>query len=265
MVEAATHFSTIKPTRQGKQYEFLFKTVHSLGMMMQMKKKRVIIIGGDAAGLSAASSIRRSHEDWDIVVYEKGKYISYAACGIPYYVADLVQDENTMITITRETFLRKRNIPVKIFHEVLAVDTAAKEVHVENVKAREEFKDTYDILVIATGATPKLPSIPGIMHPRVFTVHGLDSGITIKQFIARNKPESVVLIGAGYINLEMVEACHAAGIPNITMIKRSSRVLPSFAEKISSLVKQELEKHGIPLIHGNPVTRLDSRDDGGVD
>ncbi len=226
--------------------------------------KKVIVIGGDAAGLSAASAVRRFKKDWDIIVYEKGDYISYAACGIPYYVADWVKEENSMITITKEEFLESRNILVKTGHEVVKVDVQGKQVRVKRLADGHELVDGWDYLVIATGGRPKLLNVPGVSLPRVFTVRGLDTGIKIKTFIKGYKPRSACLVGASYIGLEMAEGLRAAGIERIMMIKNTPRLMPFFPEKVSGLLYEELEKHGIKVIAGNKIVGFKQHDDGRV-
>ncbi|MBN2150260.1 MAG: FAD-dependent oxidoreductase, partial [Candidatus Lokiarchaeota archaeon] len=165
---------------------------------MASEKKKVVVVGGDAAGLSAASAVRRFKKDWSIVVYEKGEYISYAACGIPYYVAGWVADVRSMITITKEEFLEKRDIAVKTGHEVVKVDVGARQVVVMDLGSGREFADAWDYLVIATGASPQVLPVPGADLPRVFSVRGLETGITIRQFISEHRPRSACLIGASY-------------------------------------------------------------------
>ncbi|MFX0100076.1 MAG: FAD-dependent oxidoreductase [Candidatus Hodarchaeota archaeon] len=229
---------------------------------MSEKKKRVVIIGGDAAGLSAASAIRRFQKDWDIVVYEKGEYISYASCGIPYFIADWVKDQQSMITITKEEFLEKRNIPVKIFHELKVVDVDKKQVLVEDIQNNNEFHDSWDFLVIATGANPRVLPIPGANLPRVFKVKGLDTGIEIKKFIKENNPKSACLIGAGFIGLEMAEGFKEAGIEDITMVEVMPRLLPAFTEKISGKVLEELERNGIKVCLQEKVKEIKEIDGG---
>jgi NADPH-dependent 2,4-dienoyl-CoA reductase/sulfur reductase-like enzyme len=232
---------------------------------MANQNTKVIVIGGDAAGLSAASAIRRFKKDWSIVVYEKGEYISYAACGIPYYVADWVKDERSMITITKEEFLEERKIVVKTLHEVIKVDLKSKQVIVKDASNGQEFSDAWDHLVIATGASPRLLQVPGVDLPRVFAVRGLETGIAIKKFIKDHQPKSVCLIGASYIGLEMAEGLKAAGVEEVTMIKNTPRLMPSFSEKISDLLYEELARQGVRVISQKKVKEFRSHDDGRVE
>ncbi len=232
---------------------------------MANENNKVIVVGGDAAGLSAASAIRRFKKDWSIVVYEKGEYISYAACGIPYYVAGWVKDENSMITITKEAFLQERNIAVKTHHEVVRVDVKNKQVVVKDAASGQEFPDAWDHLVIATGASPRSLPVLGMDLPRVFTVRGLETGIAIRQFIKDHKPKSACLIGASYIGLEMAEGLKEAGIEKITMIKNTPRLMPSFSEKVSDMLYEELARRGIRVISQKKVKELRGQADGKVE
>lgn len=224
--------------------------------------KRLVVIGGDAAGLSAASAARRLHKDWEIVVYEKGPYISYASCGVPYYVADWVKDERSMITITRDEFEEKRNIKVKMHHEVIKVDTKEKTVAVKSLIDGNESMDNWDNLVIATGAVVRVLPVPGVDLPNVFVVKNLEDGVEIKKFIVENKPKSVAIIGGSYVGLEMAEGFKEAGISNITIMKRSPRFLGAFAEKVSDLVVKELQDKGVRIVTQVKITAIEEAASG---
>ena len=174
---------------------------------------------GYPAGLSAASAIRRTNADWEIDVYEKGQYVSYGACGIPYYVSDEVKNLEDLITLTKEKLEEHGHIPVHLFHEVVNVDFKAKAVIVKDIKNQAEFTKPYDYLVIATGAKAKSDPRLDIEHPRIFKIHTLNHAEYLKSFLEKNKVGSVVIIGTGYIGLEMLESYIAQGIKgkNITV------------------------------------------------
>src|SRR6056297_1463850 len=149
---------------------------------------KVIIIGGNPAGLSAASRIKKYKPEWNIMVYEKGQYISYGGCGIPYYVEDVVKELDDLITLTYEDVTQKRNIPLKIFHEVIDVDFSEKKVKVKDLRNGEIFEDSYDYLFIETGAEPIIPERFSIQpgHPRLVKVHTLNDGKQIKDLLNKN-------------------------------------------------------------------------------
>ena len=212
----------------------------------------IVIIGGNPAGLSAASAIRRLHSDWKIDVYEKGEYISYGACGIPYYVSDEIQDINSLITLTKEQMENKRKIPIHLHHEITDVDFSAKEVEIQG---KSTFKRTYDALVIATGGhATSFPEL-NLDHSRIFYVHTLNHAKQLKTFIqdSKNNIKSVTVIGAGYIGLEMLEAYKALKIDDITII--GPRLV--FRSKTQSYIQEELNKHNVKTIIGKRVKKLE--------
>ncbi|MHA1618826.1 MAG: FAD-dependent oxidoreductase [Promethearchaeota archaeon] len=213
-----------------------------------MKIMKIIVIGGNPAGLSAASAIRKGHPDWDINVYEKGQYISYGSCGIPYYVADEVKSLDNLMTLTPEILEKKRNIPVHLFHEVTKVDFAMHHVKIKNLKDNSEFEKQYDYLVIAVGGksnTVKIEIDDELLdHPRVFRAHTLVHAEKLKKFLNTSEMKNVVVIGSGYIGLEMLEAYEAHGIKDITLI--GPRL--NFRSKSQEFVQKELDKHQIKVI-----------------
>ncbi len=207
---------------------------------------KVVIVGGNPAGLSAASAIRKAHPDWEIAVYEKDQYVSYGACGIPYYVATQVESIDKLITLTKETLETKRKIPVYLFHEVISVDYTGKTVTVKKINESKEFTTNYDRLLIATGAHAKIdPSFPS-NHPRVFKVHTLNDAEALRSSLQTKSIKSVVIIGGGYIGLEMIESYLAHGIEgnNITLI--SPRLV--FSSSMQNYIQKELELHGIRYV-----------------
>ncbi|MHA1971937.1 MAG: FAD-dependent oxidoreductase [Candidatus Hodarchaeales archaeon] len=216
---------------------------------------KVIVIGGNPAGLSAASAIRRMHPDWVIDVYEKDQYISYGSCGIPYYVAGEVKNLNKLITLTKDVLEKKRKIPIHLYHEITSVDFKAKLVHVNDKTHGERFTQDYDYLVIATGGKSKEPVGFEVDHPRVFKVHTLNDADRLKTFLMNNKVDSVVIMGGGYIGLEMIEAYLASNISskNITIV--GPRLV--FRSESEEYIKKELESHGINIKKAR-VKKLDS-------
>jgi len=213
---------------------------------------RVIVIGGNPAGLSAASAIRKSHTDWRIDVFEKGQYVSYGSCGIPYYVADEVKNLDNLITLTKEKLKQKRDIQVHLFHEVVGVNFNRKTVQIKNIKNDEEFEKEYDYLVIATGGETKdFPNVE-MNHPRIFKIHTLGHAKQLKTFLRKNKTNSVIIIGAGYIGLEMLESYEAHGVNDVTII--GPRLV--YSSQSQEYVKKELEKHHIKILNQNRVQSI---------
>jgi NADPH-dependent 2,4-dienoyl-CoA reductase/sulfur reductase-like enzyme len=213
----------------------------------------IVIIGGNPAGLSAASAIRRNHPEWKIDVYEKGDYISYGACGIPYFISDEIQDINKLITLTKEQMENKRKIPIHIRHEIIDVDFASKKVVIQG---ETTFERSYDTLVIATGGqATSFPELD-LEHSRIFYMHTLNHANQLKKFIqdSKNDIRSVTIIGAGYIGLEMLEAYKALKINDITII--GPRLV--FRSKTQQYIQKELDKHGVKTIIGRRVKKLES-------
>ena len=213
----------------------------------------IVVIGGNPAGLSAASAIRRLHPDWKIDVYEKGEYISYGACGIPYFVSDEIRDINSLITLTKEQLENKRKIPIHLNHELTDVDFSSKNVEIQG---ETTFQRTYDYLVIATGGHAKSFPELDFDHKRIFYVHTLNHAKHLKTVIQDpdNNIKSVAIIGAGYIGLEMLEAYKAMNIENLTLI--GPRLV--FKSKTQKYVIDELDKHGINTIIGKRVKSVES-------
>ena len=218
----------------------------------------VVVIGGNPAGLSAASAIRRIHTDWRLDVYEKSQHISYGSCGIPYYVADEVKSLDNLKTLTKEEFEKIRNIPVHLFHEVIGVDFKKKTVQVKDIKNKNIFDKKYDYLVIATGGKAKDLPMVAIDHPNIFKIHTLDHAKRLKTFLEKNAVNSAVIIGAGYIGLEMLEAYEAQGVKDVTII--GPRLV--FTSKSQKYIKEELEKHGIKVILQKRVKTIERLSDG---
>lgn len=207
---------------------------------------KVIIIGGVAAGMSAASKIRRSDENAIITVYEKGVETSYGACGLPYYISGANDDVDLLRIRKPQEFRDKQNIDIKLLHEVVSVNTELKQVEVTNLTTGEKFTDNYDKLVISSGASPIIPPIEGL-EPNinnVFTVKTIEDGQAIKSYLSNGNIHNVVIAGAGYIGLEMVEACHDLK-KQVTLIELQDKLLTSVDDEIGSLIKQELYENNI--------------------
>lgn len=220
---------------------------------------RVIIIGGVAAGMSAASKIRRSDATAEIIVFEKGMETSYGACGLPYFISG-ANDNVELLRIRRpEVFREKQNIDVRLLHEVVHVDTIQKKVEAVNLVTGEHVTETYDTLVVASGASPVIPPIEGLNADltNVFTVKTISDGETIKRFMAGESVKNVVIAGAGYIGLEMVEACHELK-KQVTIIELQDRLLSSVDDEIGELISHELNENGIKVCLGEKIIKVNT-------
>ena len=160
-------------------------------------KKKTVIIGGIAGGATTATRLRRLEENMDIIIFEKGDYISYANCGLPYHIGDVIKDREALLIQTPEKMKARYNVDVRTSHEVMAINPEDKTVRVLNLKTNEEFLESYDTLVISTGSSPLKPPIPGINDPNVFSLWTISDTDKIKNFINQNKPKTAAVIGGG--------------------------------------------------------------------
>jgi len=225
--------------------------------------ERAIVIGGCAAGMSAASKARRTKPDLGIVVYEKTGFVSYGECGLPYYVSGLVDDHNKLVARTPEQFAT-RGIQVHLHHLVTEVDSKNHRVRVANLNAGDTRYENYDKLVIATGGRPAL--LPGFSLgdlSGVFVVRALEDGIAIREFVQRERPKRAVVVGAGYIGLEMAESFHVLGLET-TVIGRPPQVLKRFDPDVAIFVQEALEKRGVRFSLGDEVQALKGSPEGRV-
>ncbi|HWP91783.1 MAG TPA: CoA-disulfide reductase [Thermodesulfobacteriota bacterium] len=214
-----------------------------------------MVIGGVAAGLSAASRVKRQRPEFEVIVFEKSPYVSYGACGLPYYIGGLVNDPMELIAVPLETFRNKRGLDVRVMHEARSIDTERGLVTVKNISDREGFEISYDYLVISTGAYPIKPNLPGTMLEGVFFMRTLEDGIELSRFIKKRSPKKVAVIGGGYIGMEMVEAFREKGF-QVTVVEKLPRVLSNFDIEISERVHKKLEEKGVKLILGSGVKAL---------
>jgi len=207
---------------------------------------KIVIIGAEAAGLSAAAKARRSAPEAEILVYEKSDVVSFGACGLPYFVGDFFSDESFMVSRTVDQLVES-GVSVHIRHEVLKVDPNSRSLTVKNLVTGGTHEVGYDRLMIATGATPVIPPIDNVNVANVFTLKSMADGLALKQAVENDANKEVVIIGAGYIGLEVAEALKKHG-KNVRIIQLDPRVLPdSFDQEITAVIEQELAKHGIVL------------------
>ena len=216
---------------------------------------RVIIIGGIAAGMSAAAKLRRADKYAKIIVYEKSKYVSFGACGLPYYVGGFFADSNNMIARTKEKFIES-GIEVFTEHEVIGVNTDADEVKVKDIVSGKEFTDKYDKLLIATGASSIIPPIKNVNLENVHTLKSMEDGIILKEKMQRDDIKRVAIIGAGFIGLEAVEAALESG-KEVYVFQLEDRILKEvFDKEVTDILEDELKSKGVKLYLNTMVTEL---------
>ena len=207
---------------------------------------RVIIIGGVAAGMSAAAKLKRIKPDYEVVVYEKTDIVSFGACGLPYFVGGFFDDSDNMIARKPEKFIES-GIDLNIFKEVISVDINNKKIKVIDVKTNEIFEDSYDKLMIATGARSIIPPIKNANIENVSTLKTMEDGIKVKEIINKDEVKNVIIVGAGFIGLEAVEAAKKLG-KNVTIIQSSDRILNSvFDKEITDVLEEEIKSHNVNL------------------
>lgn len=213
--------------------------------------ERLIVIGGDAGGMSAASQARRlkGKEDLEIVAFERGHYSSYSACGIPYFVAGLLgDDEDTLVARSPEEH-RKRDIDLRMRQEVTAIDIESRSVTVRRLDDDSEYEETFDQLMIATGASPVRPPLDGIETEGIFGVQVLGDGVAIRAWVDEHKPRSAVVIGAGYIGLEMAEAFKIRGL-DVSVVEFGPNPMATLDPDMAALVGDAVTEQGIALFTG---------------
>ncbi len=220
--------------------------------------QKVLIVGGVAGGASAAARLRRLDEEAEIVMFERGPDISFANCGLPYYIGGSITDRERLLVSTPEAMARRFRIDVRTRSEVLAVDPAAKTVRVRENGSRE-YEERYDALILSPGAKPVRPPLPGIESSRIHTLRNLADTDLIKQRLTVEKVQSAVVIGGGFIGVEMAENLREAGL-EVTLVEAGPQILAPFDREMSAVLAKELEQHGVRLLVGGRVTGF--REDG---
>lgn len=208
---------------------------------------KIIIIGGVAAGMSAAAKAKRMYKEAEIIVYEMTEEVSLGACGLPYFVGNFFEDPNQMIARTKEQFAES-GIQVQTKHQVIALDTQSKTIRVKELETEQEFDDQYDKVMIATGAHAVVPPFENKDLVNIFTLKSLQDGLALKEKAMSHDYKRVVVIGGGYIGMEIVEAMHALG-KEVRLIQSDNRVLPeTFDEEITEIMTEEILRKGV-LLH----------------
>ncbi|WP_267161358.1 FAD-dependent oxidoreductase [Halovenus salina] len=220
----------------------------------------LVIVGGDAAGLSAASKAKRADPDREVIVFERGEWVSYAACGMPYYVKGEVEELDDLVAVVPETFRDQRGIDLRTGHEVFAVDPDTQTVSVDGPD--ERFEQPYDDLLIATGASAVVPPFDGMALDGVFTMHDMDETAAIDAYIDDKTPQTAAIVGGGYVGVEMAEALTARGL-DVSLYEALPRLLQPFGDVVAESVADHLREHGVDLFLDTPVSGF--RGDGAVE
>ncbi len=213
---------------------------------------KIVIVGGVAGGATAAARIRRLDETAEIVVFERSGYVSYANCGLPYYIGGVIQSAAELTLQTPESFWKRFRVDMRIRHEVTAIHPDQKTVSVRNLDTGESFRESYDKLLLSPGAKPTQPELPGTGLPRLFTLRTVEDTLTIRDFVEREHPKSVVLAGGGFISLETAENLRELGM-QVTIVQRPKQVMNPFDPEMASFLHAKLRERGIKLRLGRSV------------
>ena len=224
---------------------------------------KVIIVGGVAGGATAAARIRRLDEQAEIVVFERSGYISYANCGLPYYIGGVIEDPEELTLQTPESFFSRFRVAMRVRHEVTAIHPDKKTVSVTNLETGDAFEESYDKLILSPGAKPTQPRLPGVGLDRLFTLRTVEDTFRIKEYIDRNHPQSAVLAGGGFISLELAENLRELGM-EVTIVQRPKQLMNPFDLDMAAFIHSEMRRHGVRLALGHTVEGFEEKN-GGVD
>ena len=222
---------------------------------------KVLIIGGVAGGASAAARLRRLDENADIILFERGEYISFANCGLPYYIGGEIKEKSKLTLQTPESFHERFRVDVRIKSEVVSIDRAAKTVTVRKTDTDETYAENYDKLILSMGAEPIKPPIAGIDIPKVFTLRNIPDTYKIKDYIGKNRPRSAVVVGGGYIGVEMAENLVTAGL-DVTIVEMADQVIAPLDYDMACDVHQHIESKGVRLMLNTAVSAIKDTADG---
>lgn len=223
--------------------------------------RRYVIVGGDAAGMSAASQIRRQDSEGEILVFEKEGVISYAQCGLPYWVGGVVPEKKKLIARTAEEFYTRYNIDVKLYHEVTQIIPQKKQIRVYRREEKDEITVPYDVLLIGTGSAAIVPPWEGKNLPGVFTLKAMGDAEKLLSWLETHTPNKVVVIGGGYIGLETAEALHNRGF-KVTVLDLAPQLIPTFDAPIAEIAQDALKRHGVEIHLNEEVVGLEGDEKG---
>ncbi|RJP43103.1 MAG: CoA-disulfide reductase [Desulfobacteraceae bacterium] len=213
---------------------------------------KLLIVGGVAGGATAAARARRLNEHAEIILFERGEFISFANCGLPYYIGDIIKKRQNLLVTTADDFRNRYAIDVRVFCEVASIDRSAKTVTVKNLESGKTYTETYDKLMLAPGAEPVKPPLAGIELENIFNLRNIPDMDRIKAFVDRNKPESAVVVGGGFIGLEMAENLVHRGV-GVTIVERLEHVMPLLDHEMAGLVQGYLEEKRVDCIRSDGI------------
>ncbi len=221
------------------------------------KKKRILIVGGVAGGATTAAHARRMSEDAEIIMFEKGPHVSFANCGLPYYIGGEITEKENLLVQTPEGLRSRFNLDVRVLSEVINIDTANKKIEIKDSHSGKNYWEAYDDLVLSTGATPLKPPIPGIDSAGHFTVRNIPDIEAIHSWITTQKPRNAVVVGGGFIGLEMVEQLHRQGL-KVTIVEALPQVMASLDPEMAAWLHQKLRDKKVDLFLNDAVSKFDN-------
>ena len=221
---------------------------------------KVVVVGGVAGGASAAARLRRLDENAEIIILERGEYISFANCGLPYYIGEAIKKRDNLVVQSPEDMKKRFNLDVRILNEVKNIDIEKKQVDIYNIKNHKNYQESFDKLILSPGAFPIKPPIKGFDAPNVFTLRDIPDTLAIKNFVDEHNPKSAVVIGAGFIGMELVENLHRRGIA-ITIVELAEQVLAPLDSEMASLIHQHLKEKKVEFYLNDAVKEVEYREE----
>lgn len=222
--------------------------------------KKILIVGGVAGGATAAARIRRLDETAEVIIFERSGFVSYANCGLPYYIGGVIRDKEDLTLQTPEMFRERFQIDVRVHHEVTAIHPERKTVTVKNLETGETFEESYDKLLLSPGARPVQPNLPGAGLENLFTLRTVEDTLRIRDYVVKNKPKSAVLAGGGYIGLEVAENLRELGM-DVTIVQRPNQLLNPLDYEMACFVHAKMREKGIRLMLGHSVEGFEKAGD----
>jgi NADPH-dependent 2,4-dienoyl-CoA reductase/sulfur reductase-like enzyme/rhodanese-related sulfurtransferase len=227
---------------------------------MNKDNKKILIVGGVAGGASCAARARRLSESAEITIFERGPYVSFANCGLPYYIGNIIKNDDDLIVASKEMFKKRFNINVKTNNEVISIDRANKEIVVKDTVSSNTYTEKYDELVLSPGATPIRPNISGIDLPGIFTVRTIPDSNKVKEWIVKKGVKDAIIVGGGFIGLEMAENLLTKGI-SVSIVEMLPQLMPPFDPEMVTPLHNHLRSKGISLYLNDPVARFEEAED----
>ncbi len=215
--------------------------------------KKILIVGGVAGGASTAARLRRMDENAEIIMFERGEFISFANCGLPYYIGGIIEEREKLLVQTVEGMANRFNMDIRNFSEVIKIDPTDKKISVKNLKTNEEYEEYYDVLVLSLGASPLMPPIPGINEAKtLFTLRNIPDTDAIQSYIDKQKPKSAIVVGGGFIGIEMAENLHHKGI-NVTLVEAADQIMGPIDFEMASILHNHIINKNVNLVLGDGV------------